>query len=146
IYQPYAYERSRELEENENGGNFTLQQQRNLFEFMRRLLVKRFESSFGAFAKSVNNFIHVHTVVLSFIRKTGKYILDRDLIEKIWEEDEEVIEEALQQFAERLADRRNFNPRHDRIYVVAEFDDADQFLNDVQADLELLKHIARRVN
>jgi SNF2 family DNA or RNA helicase len=33
--------------------NRTYQQQRNLYEFMRRLLVKRFESSFGAFAKSI---------------------------------------------------------------------------------------------
>jgi len=46
---------------------------------------------------------------LAFIEKTGRYILDRKLIEKIWEEDEEVIEEALRQFAERLAEEENLN-------------------------------------
>lgn len=145
IYQPYLYEKSDEPEEEDDGGDFTLQQQRNLYEFMRRLLVKRFESSFGAFAKSVDNFIRVHSIVLSFVQKTGKYILDRSLIEKIWEDDEETIEEALREFAERLADTKSFNPRHDRIYVIDDFDKPKQFLDDIRADLELFKHIAERV-
>ena len=145
IYQPYAYEKGRELEELDEEGNFTFQQQRNLYEFMRRLLVKRFESSFGAFAKSINNFIRIHSIVLGFIEKTGRYILDRNLIEKIWEEDEETIEEALQQFAERLAEGKNLNPRHHRVYVIEEFDEPEQFLNDIRSDLELLQHIAGQV-
>jgi len=120
-------------------------QQRNLYEFMRRLLVKRFESSFGAFAKSVDNFIRIHTIVLAFIERTGKYILDRKLIEKIWEEDEETIEEALEQFAAGLAEREDLAPHHDHIYVIEEFDAAEEFLNDVRADLALFQHIAERV-
>ena len=76
IYQPYAYEHRRELTKLDEEGNFTFQQQRNLYEFMRRLLVKRFESSFGAFANSISNFIRIHTIVLAFIKKTGRYILE----------------------------------------------------------------------
>ncbi|MGM0498571.1 MAG: SNF2-related protein, partial [Bacteroidota bacterium] len=50
IYQPFVYEKVIEDEENlDEAGNRAFQQQRNLFDFMRRLLVKRFESSFGAF-------------------------------------------------------------------------------------------------
>ena len=82
IYQPYSYEKRRELADLDEEGNFTYQQQRNLYEFMRRLLVKRFESSFGAFDKSIQNFINIHSIVLAFIEKTGRYILDRNLIEK----------------------------------------------------------------
>jgi hypothetical protein len=145
IYQPYSYEKRRELADLDEEGNFTYQQQRNLYEFMRRLLVKRFESSFGAFDKSIQNFINIHSIVLAFIEKTGRYILDRNLIEKIWEEDEETIEKALEEFAQRLAERENLNPRHDRIYVVKEFDEAEQFITDIKNDLELLKHIAERV-
>jgi len=62
IYQPFAYEQRRRVEALEE--EFTYQQQRNLYEFMRRLLVKRFESSFGAFAQSIQNFIRVHKRVL----------------------------------------------------------------------------------
>ena len=146
IYQPYAYENRRELDKLDEEGNFTFQQQRNLYEFMRRLLVKRFESSLGACIKSVENFINIHSIVLNFIKKTGRYILDRDLIEKIWDEDEETIEEVLNQFAERLAEEVNLNPRHDRVYVIEEFDEPDQFHNDIQSDLELFKLIAKRVD
>ncbi len=104
VYQPYAYEQRSKLAKLDEEGNFTFQQQRNLYEFMRRLLVKRFESSFGAFAKSLNNFIHIHAITLAFIDKTGRFILDRSLLEKIWEEDEDLIEEELQRFASRLAE------------------------------------------
>lgn len=142
IYQPYAYEQRRQLNQLDEEGNFTYQQQRNLYEFMRRLLVKRFESSFGAFAQSVQNFIRIHKIILSFIEKTGKYLLDRRLIEQIWEADEEIIEETLRQFAERLAEKENPNPRHDRIYVIDSFDEPQQFLSDICGDLELLKSVA----
>jgi len=143
IYQPFAYERRRRLEELES--EFTYQQQRNLYEFMRRLLVKRFESSFGAFAQSVRNFIRIHEIVLTFVEKTGKYILDRRLMEKIWEEDEETIEEALLQFVERLKEKPRLDPRHDRIYVIEDFDLAERFLEDIRSDLELLQEIAAKV-
>ena len=145
LYQPYAYEQRCQLEQLDEEGNFTFQQQRNLYEFMRRLLVKRFESSFGAFAKSVDNFIHTHKIVLEFIEKTGRYILDRKLIEKIWEEDEETIEMALREFAERLAEEKEPDPRHDRIYIPGEFDEAQQFFDDIQSDLKLLQYIAKRM-
>ena len=36
--------------------NFQFVQQRNLFDFMRRLMVKRFESSFGSFEQSIKRF------------------------------------------------------------------------------------------
>ena len=146
IYQPYAYEQRCQLEQLDEEGNFTFQQQRNLYEFMRRLLVKRFESSFGAFAKSVENFIHTHKIVLGFIGKTGRYVLDRKLIEKIWEEDEETIEKALREFAERLAQEEKPDPRHDRIYILGEFDEAQQFVDDIKSDLKLLQHIAHRLD
>lgn len=145
IYQPFDYENRYESKELDEEGSFTLQQQRNLFEFMRRMLVKRFESSFGAFAKSINNFVHIHQIVLSFIEKTGRYILDRKLIEKIWEEDEETIEQELRQFVERLAEEEKLDSRHDRIYTINEFDAPEQFIKDIRSDLELLQRIAGEV-
>ncbi len=144
IYQPYYYEKSRQITNIEE--EFVFQQQHNLFEFMRRLLVKRFESSFGAFAQSIENFIRVHKIVLEFIEKTGKYILDRKLIEKIWEEDEETIEEILQEFIERLAQKAKPNPRHDHVYVLENFDNKDGFLKDIKSDLELFLKVKNEIN
>ena len=62
------------------------------------------------------------------------------------EEDEETIEVMLQQFAERLAEEENLNPRHDRVYVIEEFDEPEQFLDDIRSDIELLKYIAEQVS
>ena len=54
IYKPFEYEFSKEEKlELDKEENFQYQQQFNLYDFMRRLLVKRFESSFGAFEQSV---------------------------------------------------------------------------------------------
>jgi len=145
IYQPYAYERGHQLAQLDEKGNFAYQQQRNLYEFMRRLLVKRFESSFGAFAQSIQNFILIHEIVLAFIEKTGKYILERKLIEKIWEQEEEEIEDELIQYAERLKEEGILNIRHDRIYAIDDFDEPEQFLGDIHNDLVLLKKIANRI-
>jgi len=143
IYQPFAYEKRISSEDLER--EFIYQQQRNLYEFMRRLLVKRFESSFGAFARSVANFIRIHAIVLSFIEKTGRYILDRRLIEKIWEEDEEIIERELELFAEKLEKKVKPDPKHDRIYVIDNFEEKERFLADIRSDLELFREIAQEI-
>ncbi|MGN6178832.1 MAG: SNF2-related protein, partial [Mucilaginibacter sp.] len=83
IYQPYSYEKYVESDNLDEFGNRQYNQQRNLYEFMRRLLVKRFESSFGCFSKSIDRFLSVHEMVKSFIDKTGKFILDRNFIDRI---------------------------------------------------------------
>lgn len=56
---------------------------------MRRLLVKRFESSFGAFRQSLVKFKKITEDVITFIGKTNRYILDRQLLERIYDIDEE---------------------------------------------------------
>ncbi len=144
IYQPFAYEKRLQGEKLEE--EFTYHQQRNLYDFMRRLLVKRFESSFGAFAQSIQNFIDTHEQALAFIEKSGgRYILDRRLVEKIYEDDAEEIDAALEAFTQRLAEKEKLNPRHDRIYVLDEFDDPEGFLEDIRSDLQLLRAIDDRV-
>lgn len=144
IYQPFVYENS-ETDNYDDKETFTYEQQRNLYEFMRRLLVKRFESSFGAFAQSVENFIRTHEVVKTFIKKSGgKYILDRKLIEKIYLNDPDEIETALQEFAQHLADLPKI-PKNQKVYEISKFDLADEFLRDIDSDLKLLRNIQNEV-
>ena len=147
IYQPYLYEESDTADPDslDEEGNRIYQQQRNLYEFMRRLLVKRFESSFGAFAKSIANFEHVHERVLEFIKNSdGKYILDRKLVEKIYNSNPDDIEAALEEFARQLAEMKKI-PKHQRIYIVKDFDRSEEFMQDIQSDLELMREIRKRV-
>jgi len=147
IYQPYFYEKRREVEGEklDEEGNRIYNQQRNLYEFMRRLLVKRFESSFGSFAQSVANFERIHEHVLEFIENSGgKYILDRKLLEQIYQSDLDEIDAALEDFLKFLAENPR-NPKHDRIYVIAEFERADEFMEHVKSDLALMKEIRKKV-
>lgn len=143
IYQPFMYENKVDEEELDEEGNRSFQQQRNLYEFMRRLLVKRFESSFGSFRQSISNFIQVHQAVLRFIERSGKYILERKIIEKVYNGSEEEIEEALEKFKESLDEDRR--PRHDKVYEVEKFEFKDQFLSDIKSDIELLEEVKGKV-
>jgi len=146
IYRPFEYEVKREkiigekLTEKENIQYF---QQKNLYDFMRRLIVKRFESSFGSFEQSIKNFKKAAAHVLEFIDKTGKFILDRALLEKIYDLDMEEIEEKLAEFAEKLLS--GDYPKNNRIYNVNKFIYKDDFIAHIKSDQELFDTILKEL-
>ncbi|HPD74057.1 MAG TPA: SNF2-related protein, partial [bacterium] len=71
IYRPFEYEKEINEEMSEDD-NRQFIQQRNLFDFMRRLLVKRFESSFGSFEQSIKNFKKITIDSSNFINRTSE--------------------------------------------------------------------------
>jgi len=148
IYRPFVYEAGKtglsedKLGEEENREALI---QKNLYDFMRRLLVKRFESSFGAFRQSIENFKSITEKVQKFISNSGgKFILDRKLIDKIYEYDEDEIEEGLKEFEQRLTSG-NY-PKHYKVYNVNEFAEKDKFSADIQEDLKLFEHILEELD
>ncbi len=146
IYQPFMYKKEVDEENLDEEGNRTYQQQRNLYDFMRRLLVKRFESSFGSFRQSIENFIRVHKRVLEFIENSGgKYILDRTLVEKAYDSSTEEIEELLVEFEEKLEEKKR-RPKHDRIYDVEDFEHKDEFFADIKSDLAMLVEVKDQID
>jgi len=138
IYRPFMYETAQREELSEKD-NFEFVQQRELYGFMRRLMVKRFESSFGSFEKSIRRFKRITENALTFIHKTNKYILDRALLEKIYALDEDAIEEELDNYADQLL--KGHYPKNHRIYKVDSFVFAEQFVADIQSDLDLFDTI-----
>jgi len=146
IYKPFVYEKGRiDIEELDltKEENFQYQRQANLYDFMRRLLVKRFESSFGAFEQSLKNFEEITDTVLKFINKTGKYILDRSLLEKIYDKDIDEIEECLKEYAETIREGRY--PKDHRVYEIEKFKEKDKFLEDIKSDLSLFRKLINRL-
>ncbi|MBW6533940.1 MAG: hypothetical protein K0B11_02945 [Mariniphaga sp.] len=145
VYQPFQYEKKVEDEDDlDEAGNRAFQQQRNLFDFMRRLIVKRFESSFGAFSETINRFLKVHEVVQEFIEKSkGKYILDRKLLEAIYTESEEDINKALEEFEKLLLEKKA--PKNNRVYNVNIFELKDEFLSNIEKDRKLFEKVKTRV-
>lgn len=144
IYKPHEYEEKEKDEKNEEE-NRSFQQQKNLYGFMRRLLVKRFESSFGAFEKSIERFLKTHKMVKLFIESSGKYILDRKIIESIYSDDNDInftldaIEEVLENF--KLNSKNKISPKHTKIYDINKFEFKDKFLSDIDKDISLFEKI-----
>ncbi|NQU83359.1 MAG: helicase, partial [Parcubacteria group bacterium] len=147
IYRPFEYEMSREKIEGEKLSqkeNFEFIQQRNLYDFMRRLLVKRFESSFGSFEQSLRNFKRVTESVLGFIDKTGMYILDRSLLERIFEKDMEEIEAHLSDYVEKINEGQY--PKSHKIYKLSDLKYKNEFLADIKSDLKLFDEILQHLH
>lgn len=147
IYRPFEYEMDKEkinkekLSEKEN---FQFVQQRNLFDFMRRLMVKRFESSFGSFEQSIKRFKKITEDALAFVEISNKYILDRPLLEKIYNLDEEEIEIKLSEFAEKL--RNGDYPKNNRIYDLDNnFARKEEFITDIKSDIALFDSIIKEL-
>ncbi len=145
IYQPFSYASVVDDEENLNEeGNRAFQQQRNLYDFMRRLLVKRFESSFGAFSQSINRFLNVHEIVQKFIEQSGnKFILDRKLMEQIYEQDEDAISRKLEDYEQDLLNRKI--PKDNTVYNIDDFQRKEDFLADIESDRQLFEEIKERL-
>lgn len=139
IYQPFHYEKQTVEDDLDEKANREYNQQKNLSNFMRRLLVKRFESSFGAFQQSIVNFKDISVKVLAFINKTGKYILDRKLLEKIYELDAEDIEQNLIVFANEIESAQT--PKNNKVYVIDKFVFKDLFLAAIESDIALFDKI-----
>ena len=145
IYRPFEYE-SKPKKKQDEESNRTFQQQRNLYDFMRRLLVKRFESSFGAFSNSIERFLRTHKMVQRFIQKSGKYVLDRKVIDAIYNEEDdaehftlEAIEKALEEFTIRAEGKTS--PKHTKIYEIDKFVFKDKFLEDIKKDIKLFEKV-----
>lgn len=147
IYKPFEYENDAVDEDKLNSDdNRTALQQRNLYDFMRRLLVKRFESSFGAFEKSIERFLRTNKMVKSFVEKSGKYVLDRKVIEQIYNDEDgaddftmEAIEKALKAFEENAKNKTT--PKSTKIYEVKNFVRRDEFLEHINRDIDLFERI-----
>lgn len=148
IYYPEHYKfaftpEDVDIDSDDKEEHFILLYQKNLYDFMRRLLVRRFESSFGAFKSSLENFINIHENVLAFIKKTGKFILDRKTMQKFVEADDpDTQEQILNEFTQKL-NQGALNPKFNIIYNVDEMGD---FVDDIESDLELFQQLLEEFN
>lgn len=141
VYKPAHYEKDYDkVPEKNRQENIEFRSQANLYNLIRRLLVRRFESSFGSFEQSLKNLKKNNENVLEFVKKTNKYILDRDFIEKIHILEPEDIENELIKRIEGLNSDNN-NKKNAKIYYLDDFDKKDEFLSDIQSDISLFDDI-----
>ncbi|MCX8143915.1 MAG: helicase-related protein [Bacteroidia bacterium] len=151
IYQPFMYKKEEDTKQNNNhiisekikSPDFEEIYQKSLYDLMRRLLVKRFESSFDAFEKSIQNFINIHKKVLHFIELNEFYILDRDWINKISEledDPEEYAEELNKKLIEVLENQQKKGKRNTIIYNKENLN-WKNFINAIKKDIQVFEEI-----
>lgn len=138
IYQPFLYEKGLDDEKQD----FEYLQQFNLYDFMRRLLVKRFESSIGAFKQTILTMRDITENVLQFVQRTRQYILDRELFNKIYTKDEDEIEEILKEYSEKVKNAEL--PRNHKVYKIENFKNKN-FIKDIEADLQLFNRLLNKL-
>jgi len=143
IYRPFEYKEGK-TEKLDEKGNRQYIQQRNLFDFMRRILVKRFESSFGSFKQSIINFQRITTTAQDFIKRTQEYILDRALLERIYQANDDEIEKQLQEYEEKI-NKGEYPKNHER-YKLKDFKEREKFEADIQSDLDLFAEILEELD
>jgi superfamily II DNA or RNA helicase len=149
IYIPIKYEKGYVPEEDNLGSpeeSFIYLYQKNLYDFMRRLLVKRFESSFKAFYESLKNFKDIHQKALDFAKKSGKFILDRKLMEDVMVENasDEEIKEELEDYKQKL-ESGEINKKYHKIYEIDKFKEKEKFFRHIQEDIELFEELKKKV-
>jgi len=145
VYQPFMYQKilGDKPDKLDRSENRKYQQQQNLYGFMLRVLVKRFESSFASFGESVKRFLEMHRMVREFIDKTGKFILDRDFMERIRGYDEEDIAANLYKYAIGDLDRKT--PKNTEVYEIKTFLRRQEFLDDIDSDIRLFEKVQKRL-
>jgi superfamily II DNA or RNA helicase/HKD family nuclease len=147
IYMPYRYEQ--QLDDDSDDKISRQEQidrlsQDNLYDLMRRQVVKRFESSFAAFHQSIVNFKHTYERIKSFIQSSGgRYVMNRDLINKADPDDPDQIDALLEAFAEENKDE---DSKKSLIYNVDKFACKDEFFEHIESDIRLFDKIIREID
>ncbi len=132
-------ELDKELEEKMNTDlGMLIGRQVNISSFMRRMLVRRYESSVAAFRDSLNSMIESSERFLKWIEKRDKVPVYKKGtlpdVEEFYESTDDDLSQEIEEAFEKYHERGFFEI--DMKYIKRE-----EFIGDIQADLQLLKNI-----
>ncbi|MBQ0104423.1 MAG: helicase, partial [Armatimonadetes bacterium] len=136
VYRPANYETKDNKIKSKDTREVAAQRQNQLYDFMKRIIVKRLESSFGAFKVSIDRFLEIHTNILNFVRTKKYYILNRKFMSDYSFEDEDSVLSVLA----GIIDEKG------KDYDKYEFTDKGlaDFISDMEKDISLFSEIKKR--
>lgn len=105
------------------------QSQKNMGRFMRILLVKRLESSFHAFRKSIDRFIHSYEMFIDEYEKGNVYVSKKHtnkIFELLEDDDDEAVQRLIDEGKAQRYDGKEFQP---------------ELIEDLRSDLDILKKV-----
>lgn len=112
---------------------FEKQQQRNIGDFMKGILVKRLESSFYAFKKSIDRFVESYEKFIAMYHKGTVYISKKVNVYDLLENDDlETLKQLVEDEKAQKYTSENFG-----------FYNGKKFIDDLDFDLELLRKIQK---
>ncbi|MBR4749388.1 MAG: NgoFVII family restriction endonuclease [Abditibacteriota bacterium] len=79
IYMPFRFG-SVKGERSDEDAQFESVYQTQLRNHMKRLVVKRLESSFGAFVQTLENFVEYYRLARDFVEATGTFVMGKELV------------------------------------------------------------------
>lgn len=147
-YQPIAYLDSNKIKELEAELskkydvelNLLVGRQKNVSEFMRRLLVRRFESSVAAFQQSLGYMIRSSENLLAWVEKRDKVPIykkgDLPSVDDFYKTTDDNITIELEDKFDKYSEKGFFE-------IDTKYLNKDSFIADVEADLELLREIQK---
>ena len=115
-YTPYHYLKNLPSE-------FELTRQENLGAFMKTMIIKRLESSFHAFKKTINRFVQSHERYLQMMNSGKIYVSKKNIFDLLDEDNDEKINRLVEEEVVKEFEANDFSPK---------------FKEDVQNDLECL--------
>ena len=115
-YTPYLYLKNLPSE-------FELTRQENLGAFMKTMIIKRLESSFHAFKKTINRFVQSHERYLQMMNSGKIYVSKKNIFDLLDEDNDEKINKMVEEEVVKEFETDDFIPK---------------FKEDVQNDLECL--------
>lgn len=129
--------------------------QKNIYLMLRSQMIQRFESSFGAFRKSVENVLRSMETSLKFIERAGCFVYARKVMDKLLliEDDADLFTE-LNEFIkeqEELAKRSGNNARRKAgsdyfTYTISDpAFEGEKFISDLQEDMELMRSLLKEI-
>ena len=144
-YRPYAYSHVG-ISDDDISDNV---QQEGMYKFMRRLLVRRFESSFGAFAQTVNNAIKYYRSVKQIALVKGIVFQSRKYLDKFIDLcNNDASDDEFNVFFDFLVQLENEHTSRDKdeFYKVKDksFDHV-KFFADLDKDIETFQNILEEI-
>lgn len=141
VYQPQRFQKKDG--ESESPDSFE-QIQQNLYDFMRRLLVKRFESSFGAFRESLINFKKTFESALNFVESNRIFLINRDLMSKLDDADAEESQIELDHYLESLAEASPDS--NEMVYDFSDDEIRGRFVDAIERDIKTFSNLLHRID
>lgn len=118
--------------------NLLLGRQANVSDFMRKMLVRRFESSVAAFKESLNSMIRSSECILSWIEKRDKIPVYKKGslpdVEEFYETTDDDLTQEIEETFEKYTERGFFE-------IDMKYIKRDEYITDIVSDLKLLQQI-----